>query len=102
MTTHENMVRMVRARTGWKLPRRNRPWWRRRVGLRLVRRVNRMAAWIRRHAWESELARQRMVICKACDQYDEAAGPRCAMCGCALELKTMLPKRVAACPLGLW
>lgn len=42
--------------------------------------------------------KQRLDICRSCDQYMRM--DKCAMCGCIMPIKVALPH--ASCPLGKW
>ena len=48
---------------------------------------------------ETEIATQRLDICKQCPEYIKATH-QCKECGCIMNLKTKLPH--AACPLHKW
>lgn len=47
-------------------------------------------------------ARARLSVCMGCDQMEAHPylGPKCAACGCLLNLKARIPS--ARCPLGKW
>lgn len=45
----------------------------------------------------SEVAAQRLSLCKACEFY---AGERCSRCGCQMKVKTTLA--TSSCPVGKW
>ena len=47
----------------------------------------------------TEVARERLKVCKDCDQYKKIIGT-CALCGCVLEAKVMLLQ--AECPMDKW
>ena len=48
---------------------------------------------------ESEVAEERMAICRTCPQLIQALS-QCKECGCVMTAKTKLPN--ASCPLGKW
>jgi hypothetical protein len=48
---------------------------------------------------ESEVAEERMAICRACPQLIQALS-QCKECGCIMTAKTKLPN--ASCPLDKW
>ncbi len=46
----------------------------------------------------SEIASQRLAICKGCEYYGKYG--RCQKCGCILAIKARLPGM--KCPIGKW
>ena len=46
---------------------------------------------------DTDMARKRLDICKACEHWD---GHRCRKCGCFAALKVRLASQ--ACPIGKW